>query len=127
MVTDDPLARRLAVRELRDPVLNIADRAHASERGEDAAESLAVHVGMTVGDARDDRTAVEIDDACPRTRMGSHRFTRADSDDAVSGNCNCRRDREPRINGDDLAAFENNVGHGHGGLRNRSLSRDRRC
>jgi hypothetical protein len=117
------------VRKLRDPVLNVADRAHASERWEDAAESLAVHVGMTVGDAGNDRTAVEIDDACPRTRMGSHRFIRADSDDAVSGNCNCRRDREPGIKGDDLAAFENNVGHWHGGLarHNRSLSCGRRC
>ena len=54
---DNPLARRLAARELRDAILDIADRTHASERGKDIAQALAIHVSMPVDDAGNDRTS----------------------------------------------------------------------
>ena len=37
--------------QFRDAVLDVADRAAAAERRIDAAQTLAVHMGMAVGDA----------------------------------------------------------------------------
>ena len=64
----DPFARLLVAGEFGDPVLDVADRAHAPERREDVAQRFAVHMGVTVDETGNDRPALQIDDA--RCRAG---------------------------------------------------------
>jgi hypothetical protein len=123
---DDPFARLLGAGQFGDAVLDVADRANASERGKHVAQGLAVHMGVAVGDAGNDRFALEIKDARRRTAQSRHRGVRPDRQDPVAGNGDCLRHRGCGIDGDDLPVGENEIGRSGCGLR-RYLGRRRRA
>jgi hypothetical protein len=97
-------------REVGDAVLDIADRAHRSKRGEDIAQSFPVHVRVAIDKARNDGLAFEVDDPRPWARVRGHRVVRADGDDSAPCDGHRLGDGEGRIDRDDLAVPENGVG-----------------
>src|SRR5580700_601075 len=74
-------------------------------------------MGMAVGNAGNDGPLVEIDDPRRRSSVDTHRFVRTDRKDTVARNGHCRGDGESRIDGDNSAVFENEIGRPDGGLR----------
>jgi hypothetical protein len=107
---DDPLAARGCARELGDAALDVGDGAHASERGVDAFETLAIHVGMAIDEAGHDGAAGEVDHARRRGDMLGDRGVRADRENLVARDRYRRSDGEIAIDGDDLAVLEDEVG-----------------
>ncbi len=101
---------RLSARQLGDAVLDVADRPYAPERGEDVAQRLAIHMGVAVGEAGNDGLALQVDHPRRRTDMRGHCGIRPDRHDTVAGDDNRLCDRERRVDGDDLAVLENEIG-----------------
>src|SRR4029450_2966797 len=96
--------------ELGYEILDVADRTHGSERGKDALQPFAVHVGMAIDEPGNDGLASEVDGACRKRGERRHGGVRTDGQDAVAGNGDGLRDRKGPIDGDDLAVAEHEVG-----------------
>src|SRR5258706_10111145 len=65
---------------------------------------------VAIDEARYHRTPGEIDLARRRGREGSHRVVRANGNDAIAADRHRLRDRERRVDRDDLAVVENEIG-----------------
>ena len=106
-VRDDELAGRRALRaRLYRPEQRV-DAAHAREVEPGTAARV---VQVAVDQAGDDRASLQID--LPRGHAGraAHGIVRADGGEAIAADRHRLRDREGRIDGDDLAVVEHELG-----------------
>jgi hypothetical protein len=89
------------------------ERTRPSE-GNTVAQRLAIGMGVAVGDARHDGFALQVDDSRGWSSMRRHRGIRSDRQNAVAGYCDRLRDRECRIDRDDPAVLQNEIGRDGG-------------
>jgi hypothetical protein len=106
----DPLAGHPAACDFSDALLDVADRAHAPERGKHRAQRLAVHMGVAVDQAGRHGPAVQIDDARGGRGIFRHGGIRPDRDDPLAYYRHRLRDARARVDGDDVAVLENAIG-----------------
>ena len=86
------------------------DVGEAARAGEIDARPAAGVVEVTVGEAGDHRLAVQIDRRRLRAGERADRGARADRGELAAGDRHRLRDREPRVDGDDVAVDEDRVG-----------------
>jgi hypothetical protein len=71
---DDPLAGRFAACKLGDPILDVADGAHAPKGRKHRTQALAIHMSVRVDEAWNHRALIEIDDTSCRSSVPRCRF-----------------------------------------------------
>ena len=121
---DEPAARRPRSRGRADPRQRFGQRPRADPVHLGAERQRGAHgVQMRVDEPRDDRAAAELDDARGRAREAANLRRAAERQDLAVANRERFAQRRLRVDGDDLAVEQHEVGRLRGRLARSSQPR----